>query len=928
MNAMISFKRLLGLCALRTRRQSGMAAVLARLSLPLLALLSPAVEAQTTLTYTGALQTYTVPVGAGGVQIQAAGAGGGSGGNDLNGLGGTGGAGARATGTYYAAPGTVLNIYVGQGGRSGNTSQGTYNYTNAAGAGGLAGGAAGFAGGAGGQPGSGGYSGGGAGGGAASVVATVANVPLVIAGGGGGGQGAGWNVAGRAGLNAPATPIGALPGAAGAAGTTNLNDGGGGGGGGGGCPRGAGGAVLLDNSTSNNTLQAGGGSSCRDTSQVTSFVVTGAAGGAGGASTSTASVPTNGNSGGNGSVTITPLYPTLNLAKSQPSPTLAVGGNSVYTLAVTTTTSTPAYATRVLDQLPANLSYVSSSGTGWICTISANADGTLVTCNFSGTIAASGGTSALQITVLPTSNLSVTNRAVVDHAGGTNPPVPATCTAANTPSAGCAAPVTSAVSTTVSGTVYGDANHNASLDSGETGTGETGLFVKLTPSSGSACSGPATAAAAVAASTGAYSLAGIAQGNYCLVLDDNSNLADITPAVPANWIGTQNASGVIQLSVIGAPPSARNFGLFNGSRLSGTVFADTGIGSGGSANNGVKDGSEAGLASVIVNASATGMSGVSSSTAGDGSYTLWLPSSASGTVTIAPVVPGAYLSAGGLPGTTSTASGTYSRPNVTYTTPAVAGQTYTGVNFGLVPPNILAPHGTQMAQPGTVVFYAHTFKAGSGGQVTFSLANTATPSGLPWTQVLYKDTNCTGALDTAAVQITASLTVVADATLCLIVKQFVPAAAAIGAENATTLSAAFSYTGASPALSSTLTAMDVTTVGRPSEMTLSKRVSNVTQGGLAGLNVSAKPGETLQYTLAALNNGSESSSALTINDATPAFTTYLSATCPAALPASLTACSVSTQPALGASGNLQWTFTGSLTPSAQVEVTYKVLINQ
>ena len=83
----------------------------------LLLLAAPWAMAQTTFNYTGAVQTYTVPAGAGGVTIQATGGGGGSGGNDSNGWGGAGGAGARATGTYYAAPGTVLNIYVGQGGR-------------------------------------------------------------------------------------------------------------------------------------------------------------------------------------------------------------------------------------------------------------------------------------------------------------------------------------------------------------------------------------------------------------------------------------------------------------------------------------------------------------------------------------------------------------------------------------------------------------------------------------------------------------------------------------------------------------------------------------------------------------------------------------------------------------------------------------------
>ena len=126
----------------------------------------------------------------------------------------------------------------------------------------------------------------------------------------------------------------------------------------------------------------------------------------------------------------------------------------------------------------------------------------------------------------------------------------------------------------------------------------------------------------------------------------------------------------------------------------------------------------------------------------------------------------------------------------------------------------------------------------------------------------------------------------------------------------------------------TLIAMDVTTVGQAGALALSKLVNNVTQGGAAATTVSATPGDTLQYALTAVNNGSQALSTLVINDATPAFTTYLSAACPAVLPAGITACSVSTQPAVGGQGGLQWTFTGSLSSGAQLVVSYQVKLNQ
>lgn len=479
----------------------------------------------------------------------------------------------------------------------------------------------------------------------------------------------------------------------------------------------------------------------------------------------------------------------------------------------------------------------------------------------------------------------------------------------------------------VTGVVYNDANHNFSQDGTETGTGVSGLYAKLASSTSGVCQNPASTAVAVTPSTGAFSLPAVAPGKYCLILDTNNTLSDITPGLPAGWLGTQNSAGLIQIVVESAPPETPYaFGLFNGSTLSGSVFADTGVGS-GTANNGAKDGTEPGLASVTVNGS-TGATAVASAvTAGDGSYTLWVAATVSGPVTIVPAAPSGYLPTGGSVGTPA-ASASYTRPSVLNFMP-VAGQTYTGVNFGMVPPNTLAPNGAETGQPGTVVFYAHTFVAGSAGQVTFSLANAATPTGLPWSQVLYRDTNCNSVLDAAEPQVTAPITAAAADALCLVVKQFIPAGAATGAKNMTTLSALMSYTNSLPlpVLTSTLTANDVTTVGLPGALALNKLVSNITSASALATTVVAKPGDTLQYTLKAVNNGSEALTTLVINDATPAFTTYLSAACPGALPAGISACLVSIQPTVGAPGDLQWTFTGSLAPSAQLTVTYQVKVN-
>ena len=887
-------------------------------------------SAQTVFNFTGAAQTYTIPAGAGGIQIQALGAGGGGGGSDASGngftgAGGAGSAGAAASATFFGPPGTVVNVYVGGGGGRGLTSSFGQTCATSAGGAGNAGGS-GFAGGAGGAAGCSGYSGGGGGGGAASSVTNASNTALLIAGAGSGGQGGSWMSSPNTTTNSANQGLLANASAGGVGLPPSASDGGAGGGGGGGCAGGAGGASHLDQSGAANGTAAVPGGSCPNTALVSAFSIAAGGGGAGGAGApgDPSDTANGGQFGGNGSVIITPLYPTLNLVKTQPSPALAVGGNSVYTLTLSTSTGTPANSARVVDQLPVNMAYVSSSGTGWTCSTAANAGGTLVTCNFTGIIAASGGTSVLQITARPTSNITVTNYAAVDPAGGTTPPAPTTCTAANTPSAGCAAPVVSPVGMGFGGSVYRDANHNGNKDVSEAGIGgASALFVKLVPRTGGTCTGPATSAASVDLATGAYSFTNVQQGNYCLVANSNNTVSDITAAYPAGFIGTENPSGVIQFSIVGAPPSSQNFGLYNGSTLSGNVFADNGAG-GGTANNGVKAGTEAGLAGLTVNAMQGATTVDSEPSASDGSFILWVPAATSGTVVITPVLPAGYTATGGSAGTTG---GSYTRPGVSYT--ASSGLARINISFGMVAPNTLSPNGAQTSQPGTVLFYAHTYKAGTGGQATFSMANAATPASPAWNQVLYQDSNCNAALEATEPQVTAALTVTAGQTICLIVKQFVPAGAGQGAQNIVTLSAAFTYINAAPALAnSTLIATDITTVAQAGDLSLAKLVSNVTQAIPAATGVGANPGDTLQYTLTATNNGTQALSTLFVSDSTTTFTGFVSAGCSGPLPTGITACTVTVQPAVGAQGALKWTFTGSLASGAQLVVNYRVKVDQ
>ena len=475
----------------------------------------------------------------------------------------------------------------------------------------------------------------------------------------------------------------------------------------------------------------------------------------------------------------------------------------------------------------------------------------------------------------------------------------------------------------LTGTVYADANHNGIQDNGETGIALSGLYVKVATYANGSCQSPAIGAYAVTNGTGAYTIPNVEQGNYCLILSTNNTLSSIAAGFPTGWSGTQNGSGLITLTVLSSgSPGPQNFGVFNGSEITGTVFADNGSG-GGIANNGVRDGSEPGISGVFVGASVGGSLAASATTGGGGTYTLWVPASVTGAVTLTPAAPNAQVATGGSAGTTG---GTYTRPSVLFT--LAAGQVYTGVNFGLVPANALSPNGAQAAQPGTTVYYAHTFLAGSGGSVTFALAGASTPASPPWSQVLYQDLACSGTLSGSDPVVSSAMTVTAAQKVCLIAKVVVPGGVIAGAQQSLALSAAFAYPNATPALTVTASVADVTTVTAGSAPALTKLVTDLTLGGVASTAGNANPGDTLQYTLSVLNNGSLAIASLTIADATPVYTTFLAASCPASLPAGVSGCSVTRQPTVGGAGALQWTFTGALGASSTLSVTYQVKIAQ
>ncbi len=384
--------------------------------------------------------------------------------------------------------------------------------------------------------------------------------------------------------------------------------------------------------------------------------------------------------------------------------------------------------------------------------------------------------------------------------------------------------------------------------------------------------------------------------------------------------------------------------------VSGRVFVDNGVGGGGVANDGKINGAETGRSGAALSLTNCGSGGTTiyayTSSSGDGRYSLKVPPTVTnGPMCIAQTLIDDYrVTQGGLDASGADASGVTldtdsaqsNRWRFTY-----AGASVQNLHIGNVPSSRLLVDGTRVGIAGSTVDFPHRLIAGTAGTLAFEMSD-ASPAASGWSEVLYRDANCNAQLDAGEPLLGGSPTAVAaDAPVCVIVRQFVPAGLYEGATRQFQLQATLNWANAAPR-SETLTNRDHTQVSGQA-LRLYKEVRNVTADERSGTgreswttSNSAKPGETLEYRTTFTNLAPEPITKLEIYDATPNYTTLVSAECPAALslPAGLTCeplsstASPPTKPIDGGTGPLRWRFNGPLPGGTSGAVKYQVKVNE
>ena len=469
---------------------------------------------------------------------------------------------------------------------------------------------------------------------------------------------------------------------------------------------------------------------------------------------------------------------------------------------------------------------------------------------------------------------------------------------------------TVATGVSVTGFAYADGDHDAQKDGAEAGTG-VALWAKLVPASAVA----ASQVVAVNPVSGTYAFTFVSAGAWTVLLDDSNSPSDLAPGTPSGWLSTENRSGTLLTSVNATDVAAGNFGLYPGSRAEGLLFRDDGAG-GGIANNGAREPGEAGLSGLRVRLTATGCAGGacdSALSAGGGAFALWLPAAAAGTVSVRATNPAGWLSTGGGAGS---APGFYDRTADAVTFTATPGIVYRSLAFGDVPPNLWSAPGALGVAGGTPAFYRHTYTAQSGGTVSFVTTTAPVPPVSGWGLTLWRDLDCNGVLDAGEPALPAALPLAAGEQLCVIAKHQAPLGAAAGARETATLTASFTYANAVPALGDRASLNDVTTITFANGLVITKSVDRA----------AAAPGSLLVYTITYTNPGTVPLSNIVIRDATPPWTVFDSATC-AAAGSGISGCSLTQQPAAGATGTLAWALSGALTPGGSGSVSFRVRVN-
>ncbi len=190
---------------------------------------------------------------------------------------------------------------------------------------------------------------------------------------------------------------------------------------------------------------------------------------------------------------------------------------------------------------------------------------------------------------------------------------------------------------------------------------------------------------------------------------------------------------------------------------------------------------------------------------------------------------------------------------------------------------VLEPNNQSQVLPGGTVIYSHWLSnQGNATKTGITLTHADTQATDGWSSDLYEDTNGDGVLSVGDTRVSTVASLAAGASKLLFVKVYAPATVPMGTENLTTVTASWD-SGASSTSAEDLTTTNRSDVQITKEQALDALCDGTADTTFAVNSFAVEPGECVIYQLTAINTGAETMNNVRIQDATPAYTHFITA---------------------------------------------------
>ncbi len=190
---------------------------------------------------------------------------------------------------------------------------------------------------------------------------------------------------------------------------------------------------------------------------------------------------------------------------------------------------------------------------------------------------------------------------------------------------------------------------------------------------------------------------------------------------------------------------------------------------------------------------------------------------------------------------------------------------------------VLTPDNQGQVLPGSTIIYTHRLvNQGNATKTAIDLTHSNNKAADGWASDIYADTDNDGVLSTGDTRLTNVASLAAGDSVLIFTKVYAPANVPMGTENTTTLTASWD-SGASSTSAEDLTTTNRTDIQIVKKQALDNDCNGSPDAAFSLDSFAAEPGECVIYQLMAVNTGAETMQNVRIQDATPAYTHFITA---------------------------------------------------